>query len=202
MGRHQQSNYPYPHPSNHQHQGSARGNGGPPEQHYPGNPYMPQQGYNGGHHRTASAPSPFGIAPVEPSPPPQGGHGAPPGPGYSAPQYGMEPQYSQPHSQYGGGSHYGGSQHGGSQHGGSQYGSHHDMHDPANDEPEDAVHLCGGATMTLKGMQEQVLNQQMADNFEVIKKLGQGGFGTVYLCRRTTAAARVSSSASCQHGML
>jgi serine/threonine protein kinase len=44
--------------------------------------------------------------------------------------------------------------------------------------------------MTLKGMQEQVLNQQMSDNFEVLKKLGQGGFGTVWLCRRTTSAAR------------
>ena len=51
--------------------------------------------------------------------------------------------------------------------------------------------------MTLKGMQEQVLNQQMSDNFEVLKKLGQGGFGTVWLCRRTTAAARVCSSLPC-----
>ena len=51
--------------------------------------------------------------------------------------------------------------------------------------------------MTLKGMQEQVLNQQMSDNFEVLKKLGQGGFGTVWLCRRTTAATRVCSSRLC-----
>lgn len=64
---------------------------------------------------------------------------------------------------------------------------------------DDAIHAPGGATHTIQEMQNQLLNDQVKDGFQVIKKLGQGGFGTVYLCRRTTEAPRVRFTCPCPH---
>ena len=63
--------------------------------------------------------------------------------------------------------------------------------------PDDAIHAPGGATLTIQQMQEQVLNIKTSNAFEVIKKLGQGGFGTVWLCKRTNQAPRVRSTFWC-----
>lgn len=59
---------------------------------------------------------------------------------------------------------------------------------------DDAIHADGGATITIQQMQDEVLNLQMSDGFVVVKKLGQGGFGTVWLCQRTSEAPRVRCS--------
>jgi hypothetical protein len=55
----------------------------------------------------------------------------------------------------------------------------------------DPIHAFGGPTQALGKLEQAVMIGQTQDNtFEKLKKLGQGGFGTVWLCKRT-AASRV-----------
>lgn len=63
--------------------------------------------------------------------------------------------------------------------------------DQQQEEPVDAIHQVAGPTKALLKLSDAVMNVQTSDNtFEKLKKLGQGGFGTVWLCRRTSARVR------------
>lgn len=56
----------------------------------------------------------------------------------------------------------------------------------------DPIHAVGGPTQALGKLSEAVMIVTTKDNtFEKMQKLGQGGFGTVWLCKRTAAASRV-----------
>lgn len=62
-----------------------------------------------------------------------------------------------------------------------------------HEEPVDAIHQVAGPTKALLKLSDAVMNVQTSDDtFEKLKKLGQGGFGTVWLCRRTSARVRVN----------
>lgn len=60
-----------------------------------------------------------------------------------------------------------------------------------HEEPVDAIHQVAGPTKALLKLSDAVMNVQTSNNtFEKLKKLGQGGFGTVWLCRRTSDRVR------------
>lgn len=63
-----------------------------------------------------------------------------------------------------------------------------------DDQAHDPVHLVGGATKVLDKMADAVMNGQAHDQtFEKINRLGQGGFGVVWLCKATGSRVRCPS---------
>lgn len=64
-----------------------------------------------------------------------------------------------------------------------------------DEQAHDPVHLVGGATKVLTKMADAVMNGQAHDQtFEKIKRLGQGGFGVVWLCKATGSRVRFDAS--------
>lgn len=60
-----------------------------------------------------------------------------------------------------------------------------------DEQAHDPVHVVGSATHVLVRMADAVVNGQAHDQtFEKIKKLGQGGFGVVWLCKATGSRVR------------
>lgn len=55
-----------------------------------------------------------------------------------------------------------------------------------DEQAHDPVHVVGSATKVLGKMVDAVMNGQAHDQtFDKIKRLGQGGFGVVWLCKAT-----------------
>lgn len=67
-----------------------------------------------------------------------------------------------------------------------------------DDQAHDPVHLVGGATKVLVKMADAVMNGQAHDQtFEKVNRLGQGGFGVVWLCKATGSRVWCPSRPAC-----